>query len=257
MPSIYTLAMAPEARSANACWAYSLGNCGGGISREHYVSKCLFPDQSIFVKGLDWCLEEPKEVRIESLTAKILCRHHNTALSELDSAAGLAFNSMRDFVNTKTKRDRMPYVNWALMQFTIDGPKLERWCLKTLLNFSFNRQLIIGAGAHQAGSVPAILARIAFGLEEFAEGRGLYTAFRQGETFKNEHRVDYTAKAQGPNLMMGMFGLYGFRFYLNLRPIANRYAHIEDSQVFYRQTQFADKLTGQLSIRWPPTSQRQ
>ena len=74
---------------AKDCWAWSLGDCGGGISREHYVSQSVFPDQSIFVQGIDWCLDEAKEIRIETLTAKILCKRHNTALSELDATAGL------------------------------------------------------------------------------------------------------------------------------------------------------------------------
>src|ERR1035441_9295323 len=88
----------------DGCWASSLGTCGGGISREHYVSQSVFPNQSIFVQGLDWCLDKPKEVRIESVTAKILCRDHNTALSELDSAAGQAFKAIRDFADMTTER---------------------------------------------------------------------------------------------------------------------------------------------------------
>ena len=267
-------------RTIRGCWAASLGNCGGGISHEHYVSECLFPNQSIFVQGLDWCLDKPKQLRIESLTAKILCKDHNAALSELDAVAGLAFGSIRDYAAMTTQRDEMPYLNWAPKQFTIDGPKLERWCLKTLLNFSFNGQLIIGPGTHDAGTVPSNLVRIAFGFEEFTDW-GLYTAFRQNETFNLEHHFGYTAKAQGPNLAMGNFRLYGFRFYLNLLPTANKYAAIEDSQVFYRQTHFAQRPTpvrpvsdtetinsvirasrinGQfshrLSISWPPASQR-
>ena len=79
-----------KATTNGECWAAPLGGCGGGISREHLVSKCVFPDQSIFVRGLDWCLDEPKEVRIETLTAKILCKDHNSALSELDSEVGRA-----------------------------------------------------------------------------------------------------------------------------------------------------------------------
>ena len=133
------------------CWAAPLRNCGGGISHEHLVSKSVFPDQSIFVKGLDWCLEEPKEVHIESLTAKILCRDHNSALSELDSEAGRAFNTIREFAQTKTERGKMPYINWAFKQQTIDSRKLERWCLKTLLNFSFGRNLVIGPGPQEPG----------------------------------------------------------------------------------------------------------
>ena len=243
------------------CWAASLGNCGGGISREHYVSECVFPNQSIFVQGLDFCLEEPKKLRIESLAAKILCKDHNSTLSELDSTAGCAFNAIRDYANTTTERAKAPYINWAPKQFTIDGPKLERWCLKTLLNFSFNRRLTIGPGTHDAGLVPEELVRIAFGLQEFTSGRGLYTAFRQKETFIFDNHFGYTAKAQGRNLAMGLFRLGGFRFYLNLLPLTNRYTDIEDSQVFYRQTHFAHphpiggkiggRFSHRLSINWP------
>ncbi|MGD0445103.1 MAG: hypothetical protein ABSA39_14310 [Edaphobacter sp.] len=240
---------------AQDCWAWSLGDCGGGISREHYVSQSVFPDQSIFVQGLDWCLDKAKEIRIERLTAKILCKHHNTALSELDAAAGAAFKSIQDYVATTNQRQAMPYLNWAPKELTIDGPKLERWCLKTLLNFSFNRQLIIGPRAHEPGKVPNDLVRIAFGIEEFTHGRGLYTAFRDNETFDLQHGFGYTAKAQGPNLAMGNFRLYGFRFYLNLLPVENQYTAIETSRVFYRQTHFAHKLgerfSHRLSIIWP------
>ena len=136
------------------CWAGPIGNCGGGISREHLVSECVFPKQPIFVKGLDWRLNEPKEVRIETLTAKIQCRNHNSALSELDSEAGRAFGSIREFARDKTEREKMPYINWAFKQLTIDSRKLERWCLKSLLNFSFGRNLIIGPGWHKPDQFP-------------------------------------------------------------------------------------------------------
>lgn len=252
--------MAPEPVRADGCWAHSLGNCGGGISREHCVSKCIFADQPIFVQGLDWCLSKPKEIRVESLTAKILCKDHNSALSELDTEAGSAFASMRDFAIMTTQRGKMPYINWAPKHFAIDGLKLERWCLKTLLNFSFNRQLIIGPGDHDPGTVPSSLVRIAFGLEKFTDGRGLYIAFRQNETFNLEHRFGYTAKAQGPTLAMGYFRLHGFRFYLNLLPIATRYVNIEDSEVFYRKSHFVQRLgsrfSHRLSIDWPTASRQ-
>jgi len=247
-------------RVINRCWAGVLGNCGGGISREHLVSECVFPNQSIFVQGLDWCLDEPKELRIESLTAKILCKCHNSALSNLDTAAGLAFKAIRDYATTTSDRSEMPNLNWAPKQFTIDGPKLERWCLKTLLNFSFNQRLIIGPRTHDAGAVPLSLVRIAFGLEEFTDNRGLYSAFRQNESFNLQDRFRYTAKASGSNLAMGSFHLHGLRFYLNLLPIANKYTDIEDSQVFYRQTHFVHTLerrfSHRLSISWLGTSQQ-
>jgi hypothetical protein len=244
-----------SASSIMGCWAAAIGNCGGGISREHYVSECVFPDQSIFVKGLDFCLNEPRELRIESLTAKILCKDHNSGFSDLDAAAGEAFAAMRDFTITNTQRNKMPYLPWATQEFPIDGPRLERWCLKTLLNFSFTRTLIVGPGCHDPGIVPVDLVRIAYGLEEFTDGRGLYTAFRDHETFDLSPSFGYTAKANGPNLAMAGFRLYGFRFYLNLEPQPFPYTGIEDSHVFYRKASFAqkygDKLSHRLSIVWP------
>ena len=226
-----------------------------GSVGEHYVSECVFPDQPIFVQGLDWCLDTPKNIRIESLTAKILCRDHNSALSELDSAAGRAFQAMQDYATTTRDRAQMPYVNWAPKHFTIDGPRLERWCLKTLLNFSFGRKLMIGAGSHEPGKVPIELVRVTFGLEQFSGGQGLYTAFRPNEKFDLEYRFGYTAKAQGSNLVMGSFRLFGFRFYLNLLPPATELTQIEESQVFYRQTHFAHnvgkRFSHRLSIAWP------
>jgi hypothetical protein len=256
MPAAGTRKMEVQSdRIVEGCWAAPLGKCGGGISHEHYVSECVFPNQSIFVQGLDFCLSEPKQLRIESLTTKILCKNHNSALSDLDSAAGRAFKEIEAYVATTNLRTKTPYLNWAAKQFTVDGPRLERWCLKTLLNFSFNRQLIIGPGNHPVGKVPDQLVRVAFGLEEFTDGRGLYTAFKDHETFNLEHRFGYTAKAQGSTLAMGSFRLYGFRFYLNLLPIVGIYTGIEDSRVFYRQSHFAHKLNGRfshrLSIAWP------
>jgi hypothetical protein len=225
------------------CWANCLGDCGGGISREHYVSECVFPNQSIFVRGLDFCLDSPKKLRSESLTTKILCVDHNSRLGEtVDWVAGNAFGALRSFTALRNQRSELPQLNWASREFDIDARGLEIWCLKTMLNFSFGRQTIIGPSPHAAGTIPDELVRIAFGLEEFTDGRGLYIAYRESETFTLEDRFHYTAKTRGPNLMMGYFALHGFRFYLNLEPTAKKYDRIEDSSVFYREAHFVDPI---------------
>jgi hypothetical protein len=225
------------------CWANCLGDCGGGISREHYVSECVFPSQSIFVQGLDFCLDGPKKLRSESLTAKILCVDHNGLLGRtVDWVAGKAFGALRSFTALRNERSELPQLNWVPQVFNIDARGLETWCLKTMLNFSFGRQTIIGAGSHNAGTVPDELVRIAFGLEEFTDGRGLYIAYRENETFTLEDRFHYTAKARGSNLIMGYFALHGFRFYINLERTARKYERIEGSDVFYREAHFVDPV---------------
>lgn len=171
-------------------------------------------------------------------------------MSELDSEAGRAFDSIREFARSKTEREKTPYINWAFKQLTIDSRNLERWCLKTLLNFSARRTLIIGPGSHSAGQVPAELVRIAFGLEEFASGRGIYTAYRQNETFSFDDHFNYIAKAHESHLIMGLFRLCGFRFYLHLFPTeGGPLKTIEDSNVFYRVTHFNQPVGSSLSLR--------
>jgi hypothetical protein len=56
------------------------------MSAEHLVSRALFPE-SVTIQGFEWCRETPKMIGINSLTSNVLCRHYNSALSELDAAA--------------------------------------------------------------------------------------------------------------------------------------------------------------------------
>jgi hypothetical protein len=101
------------------------------------------------------------------------------------------------------------------------------------------RNLIIGPGSQESGSVPAELVRIAFGLEEFTAGRDIYIAYRQNETFHFDDHFRYTAKAHETHLVMGLFHLSGFRFYLNLfLTEGSALSMIEDSPAFYRLTHF-------------------
>ena len=76
-------------------------------SHEHpCFQMCFLRSVDIPVKGLDWCLNKPKEVRIETLTAKILCKDHKPpALSERDSEKKLVARSdtIREFARTKTE----------------------------------------------------------------------------------------------------------------------------------------------------------
>ena len=69
-----------------SCWASSLGDCGGGISREHIISASQFDEETITLQCLPWC-KEPKTIGLASLVAKNLCRDHNTALSPVDEEA--------------------------------------------------------------------------------------------------------------------------------------------------------------------------
>lgn len=44
------------------CWANSLGNCSGKMSREHLITKGTFIDDEILVHGFDWCRDAPVKI---------------------------------------------------------------------------------------------------------------------------------------------------------------------------------------------------
>jgi hypothetical protein len=72
------------------------------MSGEHIISQALFDDKMIMVQGFKWCAE-PKSIAKAALTRKILCRAHNSELSDLDGAAKDAFDIFREATNRVLK----------------------------------------------------------------------------------------------------------------------------------------------------------
>src|SRR6266852_1495873 len=86
---------APASAKSRQCRAPSLNDCDGGISHEHVVFKCLFPNGEITVRGFPWCREKPKSFRIERLTHQIICAKHNNELSNLDAAVKQSLDTLK------------------------------------------------------------------------------------------------------------------------------------------------------------------
>jgi len=116
------------------CWASHLGSCNGALTKEHIISNSIL-NNKIYVKGLSWCRDKPKEVSASSFTSKILCEKHNNALSAFDSEAKQYVSVIDDFCKKNIdfhrfgfRKSRIPVIH------KVDGIKLERWCSKTLIN---------------------------------------------------------------------------------------------------------------------------
>src|SRR3569833_3907140 len=93
------------------CWARMLGDCAGGMTGEHSISRNQFNQRKIIVDGYPWCLGKPKTVGIGSLVARVLCKHHNNALSPLDEAAAdvlRALETMADRAAGQARGRRSP-----------------------------------------------------------------------------------------------------------------------------------------------------
>jgi hypothetical protein len=82
----------PQTHYANPnCYLSYTRDCSKDISAEHYVSKSVLEafGKNIVIEGTPWLsVGEKREVGINSLTAKILCKRHNSALAPLDHEAG-------------------------------------------------------------------------------------------------------------------------------------------------------------------------
>jgi hypothetical protein len=201
------------------CWASCLGECEGVISREHLISKCLFSDQKINVLGLPWCKDEAKTIGIESLTGKILCRKHNSALSEVDTGVKHSLETLGAAVDLHQVRGRMRSRHWAIRYFETDMLLLERWCLKTLINLNVSEKSRLPFVDSVSTGVPEELVRVVFGFERFSGHKELYIVARAGDTISMvDGQFAIRTQTFQEALAGAEFRLWRVPFFLNLTP---------------------------------------
>ena len=204
-------ASAPRA----ACWAVGLSQCDEKLSREHLVSRGLWT-QSVDVQGLSWCKESPKRVGIASLTQKVLCRRHNSLLSEVDSAGKVAFETIGECATMAYKRNsQRPHREWKLRRFRLDGALLERWFLKTTINLVLaqgNSPAWRGASQSDVSGVPLALVQAAFGAEALSRPMGLYSVGMATEHVTVSNGLSFAPLIRDSNVIGGIFTFRGFRF---------------------------------------------
>lgn len=116
------------------CYLWPVGSCSTKMTKEHFISRNIlekvatstlrFENAGHFFGG-----QQTVEIGIDSFSAKVLCDKHNSALSDLDTAAGAAFSTIealaKDFVEfARLERGR-------LSRFHIcSGVDIERWMIK-------------------------------------------------------------------------------------------------------------------------------
>jgi hypothetical protein len=236
--------MTDAAKEVQGCWAASLSDCDGGISREHLISECLFSDKEIVVKGFSWRPEE-KPIRIEALVSKILCVKHNRELSELDANAKRTFEALTESINLWNARSMLRNRHWTIQEYFVDMRLLERWCLKTLINLHYEGQWYI-----DSASLPGVpskeLVEIVFGRRAFTDSAGLYTQAKSGDSMIFHTGITVGATTQGQNLVAGRFNLWGYRFVLSLLPYpigTNDGSHLlhRETKCWFRTKDFKDR----------------
>ena len=114
------------------CYLSSLGNCGTKMTREHFISRNIlerittstlkFENAAHFFSG-----KATAEIGVGAFSSKVLCDNHNSALSILDTAAGLAFSTIKSLAADLVRSATAP----AVKSFYIaSGLDMERWLLK-------------------------------------------------------------------------------------------------------------------------------
>jgi hypothetical protein len=153
-----------------SCWAQALGDCSGGQSREHYLSRSVIGTGEIVVSGFPFLRGQTRTIPGERLVAKILCKDHNRQLSPVDRAAGHLFQVLKAFKERGRMRARGFRKPGGIDMYEVDGTLIERWMLKTLINFVLDRDF----APEQHWRPPELWVRCAFGLTAFPDRCGLY-----------------------------------------------------------------------------------
>ena len=219
----------PDEQIVKGCWAEVLGDCNGKLSREHTISECLFPSGKVAVKGFDWCKGQEKTIGVKGLVRHILCQHHNSDLSDLDSAVLKCFESIRESARLNDVRSKLRQKSWAVKRFEVDGRLLERWFLKTLINLHFEGKLKFGDYADIPGVPPKEIVEIAFGRRAFPEHSGMYMAARPGETVAMRDGVSIQVFTEKDRLVVAEFTVCGYRFILSL--VSEKVSEFDGSQL--------------------------
>jgi hypothetical protein len=116
-------------------------------------------------------------------------------------------------------RERMKPRHWNVVRYRVEGPALERWFLKTLINLCCDHDYPIGRRSTVVGRPTEQLVWNAYGLESFENRAGLYFVVRPGMQVNSADTVSFSPLIKhGAHIEGGLFVFRGLRFLLFLEP---------------------------------------
>ena len=199
------------------CYARELGDCRGPVSREHVVTDTLLKEVWQGAKGGEVyglpriCAtpEDPVQIGIKALTAKILCKGHNSDLSQFDAEIMKFFKAMERLV--RSEHDGEP----AAQNSYVNGDFIERWMLKTLYNGLFSGNFGVPFIEDFTNQLPPENGlRTIYRDEPFPPGWGLYMS---GDQSRIDHHVLQVLAVGHPTGIVGLrMWLFGSLFTLVL-----------------------------------------
>ena len=115
------------------CYVSPLGGCGTKITKEHFISRNILEKITTNTLRFDGAAhffggKQNIEIGIDDFCAKVLCDKHNSSLSVLDDAAGLAFSTIEALARACGDLAKL---GWAQTSFHLSsGMDIERWMIK-------------------------------------------------------------------------------------------------------------------------------
>ncbi len=208
------------------CWANSLGGCDT-MSGEHIFSDALFTRPC----SCPMVTDGVKRIRRGEPTpnaekANILCRHHNSTLTELDQLAGKIAN-FQARANDEHFEDTL----------YVEGELLERWLLKTVVNVAAAGW----AAPRKWHPSPEIVAAI-FGHTPVPNGVGLFSVDGVDRNLRPQGGVSFTPillnQSTGPQLLGAYVTVHGMPLFAALD--TELVAALESSATPSLSRQFSD-----------------
>ena len=180
------------------------------------MTEKMFATLAVTVRGFKWCKDESRDVGLASLTAKVLCKHHNSQLSPVDDEGIKAFKAFRELARLSEVRQKMRPRRWNVLRSKLDGCLMERWFLKTLINMCVGADECIGPSS-EVGRPNDELVRVAYGLSRFRGGAGVYGAGYVGQNIRCAEELYINVIIKNAAVIYGgLFQFRGFGFLLFL-----------------------------------------
>jgi hypothetical protein len=225
------------------CYASVLGNCKGGISREHYISENILEQlTNIECEEMPWLRAKAGKISPkDAVVGNCLCEYHNGFLSPLDSLAGKAFENLVELA----KPDAPDLFIW--------GPSLARWLLKILIGIVAAKHAVIKGEKVDLSETPVEWIEILFGKRDFPEGYGLYMTPTIGAKINIAKRLRMETLLLDGKMRGVRVEIAGVEFLLNMAEPAKAFNpdHPSFANILYRPRGMnVDKRQNRIRIFW-------
>jgi len=242
---------------ARKCWAYSTGKCEGKMSGEHLFSKGLFDGKNVIVSGFMWQeTGEEKTIGLDSITAKILCSHHNNSLSVYDTEASKLSRYIKEIEFLLQKKESTVYKKVIKKEFA--GSNLEQWFKKTAINiFINNNKGALWYNEALADCPPADIVTSIFDNTPLLYPKGLYTWQKLGDKYDIKDTAGLMPLYNNKGLYAGaIINIKTLSFLIwfdgdQEPPIKSPSSVYRHSPGFIIKNPDPDKRKGHIVITWP------